>query len=520
MSAGFCVSLEKGYNREVFKVLFSLFFNMLASQVYQAVEAIGEGRSFVLDRGLYEFFQRGTLVEILSAEDYVLRTSQISRLPMVQQNIVQLGDQLARVRAEYDEADTKLGSWLHRQFTHRDKLFDEEGQKMKLRKAIDSTGARISGLEQEKERLHEVEESVKGYVDGNIGYARMIANDQNERRLEQLKARRDRLGQMTFSDFEQEAEAVGAAIDSYYKRFKSFYDHLVKEDGFDEESEVADFALALSAIDGDVETVSERADVINSYLYKKGHEGYDRLKAVALIAQQKGEIGQLRKDALGVFSRMIEAEHDDSCETWQDAANIIKIRGKNADEKYSRAEKVMEDLEEFNWQRDDESYLIAEVLAQKEGDASQVAREFDNLEEKLTEDHCVASGLAALILMNSAKPTEDKVTRFKQVLSEMPDSGWNDSTTYYPVAAALSLMPGCVQENVMWLDEITERLDEDDLGSNVTSRALHILQGGLRELSRNPRPEVRALYENIDVRDLSTDPALIMETQDDVSKDS
>ena len=77
---------------------------------------------------------------------------------------------------------------------------------------------------------------------------------------------------------------------------------------------------------------------------------------------------------------------------------------------------------------------------------------------------------------------------------EIDTYGWGRYNLFYPAAAALSVMPYTVEENVMWLDRIIKRLKEaglenenesrEGMRDGLTYRALDILMAAYKDQFR------------------------------------
>jgi hypothetical protein len=465
---------------------------MLADQVYQILNSVSLGNKVSIDRALCQSLHEKGLVYYMPSSDYSRKMDELKELPLAIQAIEHLNGTMAKNKEALAKISEQQGSKLYKAASYFKKQADvlaEEGKKTALEEEIEKETTMLGKVTSEKDRLEALTKEMEGYSGANEGYLKIT--DLGRKKAKLLAARVERLGSSTYDAFENEITIVGKAIDERYQRFMKFYSYLV-EQGFQKDNQVVQYALSLSCNEGTIEELYNRSGVINTYLYNNKWQSYERLRIVSMVSAQKGDIEKLKKHLEEIFLIMINDGHEKCYSTWAEAAGIMRIEGKSAAEKYRRFEDMRNALDARQWAKGKASTCyIAANLSQKKGDPENIAEEFRTLENKLVEkgrDDSVESGMAALVLLDGKGTLDERVDRFTLAFETMHKYGWKKERTYYAAAAIVSLMPGTVEENVLWLDEVTERLKADGYTHDITGRGLSIISGGFSQLLKQEVP--------------------------------
>jgi len=328
---------------------------------------------------------------------------------------------------------------------------------------------------------------------------------------------------MSYLQFAGELSDRITEIESHYSRFQSMRAH-IGELGFKADRWVTDYALSLSTLEGDIEEIAKRAQIISDYLYNKGLKSYRRLPIVSAVASQEGDIEGLRNQLQEIYRTILNDAHGDNYETWMDAATIMRIPGDDVTSKYSRFSAMGTALSQYGWEKNSAARcFIAAHLAQRDGDIDELASRFSELENALIADgvrKSRESGFAALALLDSSGAVSDKVARFNTALDGIKGIGLKAGRTSYELAAHLSRMPGPVRINALLLRDLIAQMKRDGFESNLAMGAFNILgqsspglipPGGAPvyvSLQEPRRSSSRSSYGSSDSFSLTDDPLM------------
>lgn len=467
---------------------------MDAKQAYRILDVLSKGKSPHLEDDSVSFLRENHLIQAITEKDYQKRHSDSRRLEIVARELEECRQNTERYRAKAASLRRKVDSGWHKLWTSAINELREKNELSAAEADFKSSSEKFGRTESEMKKLEQAVVDIDNYIKIPGGYARI--SKFGAEMTERLGRALPRLKDISYEKFDKEFWEVNQAIEKKYSRGLSFYSALVKE-GFSKYSEVVQFGLALSNMGGDFQEIYKRAMVINNYLYNQKWTSYERLPIVSAVAAQEGDIHKLKDAMVEMFLLLIEKGNSKGYATWSEAAACLKIKGSSAMEKFERYDRLQDALNERQWGRGTAATCyIASNLAQKEEDVVALAEQFRNLEKKIVErgrNDCIQSGIAALMLMDYEGTPDEKADRFNETFMAMCRYGWEKDTKYYAAAGIVSLVPWTVEENVKWLDDITERLKKEGY-SNVTDIALPIICGGFRQAFKETFKQIPDYY--------------------------
>lgn len=455
-----------------------------AVDVFSMLESIRTGGAVEVPDSFLRFFIDQGLLDHMSHEDFRLLEAE-SRLLTTQ--VSEDGEPLRSAIGKRNQLKKALFSVWHHLFIDKTTLVQEttecerlKGEIMRLKTAIEDANKRIE----------ELRARISGFQETPVGFVRFT--EKGSARDAQLLARLPRLGGISYGVIDAEIEKIDKSLNARYERYFAIYSKLV-EMGFEQpNTEVVDYAVALSTAEGAVEEVLERASVINNYLYENGWKSYDRLKIVASVVRQKGDIQELKAKLGEVFGVLVtKAGFSNGSRrgyyTWQVASQIIGISGGTAEDKHTRCLELVQALDKREWKAGTPiTNFIAAALAKMHGEPEELAENFRNFEKELVTAgiwDCRGSGIAALILMSRGGKKDAKIRRFIETFKQYDKSvSYRGKEEGYSEAARLSLMPGSFSENLLWIDMLIARFTKEGCRNNLRKRALSLMDNGWRDL--------------------------------------
>ena len=377
-------------------------------------------------------------------------------------------------------------------------------KRAKLR--LDKT-PRTSDLEQLRARIRKLEampdpEGYKPTLDGN--YVKLT--EKGEVLNAHLSGRLPELEDILLEDVESELEEFQSRMDAQYSRFIGMYNlmNYTKKEGSEQDfNDVIDCAVRLSTMEGPIPDIYERMRVINDYFIKnsRGFKGYQRLIPTAAITMQSGLIERLMEDVTKIYNAILY-NYSGNFQTWWLAAELMNLNRSDLKENIKRYFEVRNALAKTGWKKFGRhtSYMAVHLARRRsfaESSAEELAREHNSLKNRLVNSgrrYHQDTGTAALILMDGDGTLDERVDRFVEAYETMHSQGWDTHVNFYPVAAAITLLPGSVKENVLWLDRIVARLKKGgfaDKNQNweghkdgLTYRALPMLMAAYKDQFR------------------------------------
>lgn len=470
---------------------------MKANEAWRNMDALSRKDAASLRPEDFEELESRGFVGRMDAADYQAKQQEVGILPQLETELDDGAQEIEAKRKAFRSAIEQCRSCWHQLFTNSLDLKSERDRIFEQRRALSGLRKQRRGRSGRRDALKETEASLMPYVP--VGEAYYALQPEAKAVLTELRVRLGRVDGVLLDDIVREIEQLNAAIDARYERFSTMQ-ALLEEGGYKAgDPKVIQYALSLSGFDGDPNEVIARANVVNGFMYGNKWISYDRLAINAAVAVQNGDIEELRQQLEQIFIVMIEDGHARSYSTWSEAANIMKLPGGSVEEKYARFKAMDSSLSKRGWKsRSTACGYFAGHLAQKNGDVDKIASDFQACERILIEEgitDSVASGIAALILLNGQGANKTKAVRLVETLRMMGEYGLDHGEQSYGVAAAISLMPGTVEENVFQLQKMMQRLGADGYKQNLMGRAVALIGGGFRELCRQGVPVELSAYD-------------------------
>lgn len=469
---------------------------MLANKVYEALQALKEGKAPNIDLDSLRFLEERGLVSLMEISDYTSNKETAANLIAAQETVAKLNLVISKDQEVVDELKSKLSSRWQRTRSYM-KHFgssgvkDDQGRLNILEEEIREGTRIIEQKNAEIEALKGKQLDLEGYVDASQIYVRFKDNDDGL--LLSLKATTPRLGGVSYDDFKAELTKFNGAISERYGRFKKFYDFL-REKGFSEEHTTTQLAVLASHADRKPEEIYSEIKKIDNLMEQAFSEEYgygndpSRLVILALLLNTEGEKPKLVKELKSLFELALDNSNSNSWTTLFEQAICLKIPSNSTKEKFSRYNFMQHALDKKGWGYGSaESCYIAANLSRMEGDVLDIADEFRTLEKKLVEKgikDSVESGYAALMLMEASGTLDEKADRFIQAYNMMQSYSFVDHPEYYSTAAEISMMSGTIEENVQWLTGVTIKLQEEGFRIDLTNRALPIIHDSFEKLQK------------------------------------
>lgn len=337
-------------------------------------------------------------------------------------------------------------------------------------------------------------------IDGNY----VMLTEKGEAWLKCLSGRLDEFENSPMENFEREIDEFESKIDRYCTRSVEILE-LMASRGFGKHSQdVIDCAVRLATTEGTIQEAYNRMRNINDLLnndsqFHTGLKHYARLIPSAAVAMQPENIGMLKEELIETYKELVKMKYYVNSFEWWLASAAMELNRFNIEKNIERYEEVLAALAKKGW---------ANVSWDKKARhtqymAANLARGMDSPEEltkqlRIQQQRLVSTGrtkgkdldTSSLILLDSEASLEERTDRFVEAWEEMGNNAWARYTCFYPAAAALSVMPFSVEENVMWLGRIIRRLKEDGLENKnekregfkdgLTYKALDILMAAYR----------------------------------------
>lgn len=484
---------------------------MRVQDVHSALESVEKGER--PDQEQVEYLQDKGLVDVMPDEEYESQREVADEREVISEELKKYEDAKSFLDNRTDNLESRINSisgavkdilTLNR--SDRKNRYEKLSE---LQEMVEEDI--ISPAESEIEDKEALAAELDDYVDTGLGY--VDVSDEGEYWMREIEVREGQIDDTEFEEFSEDVESFYDRIDDRYERFLEMLE-LFEEDGFDEiDSRVTDAALSLSLVEGDLEEVYERAMKVNSWFYEHDWGSYDRLKVVSKLAAQEGDIDEIIEEFDEIYDEMLEDDHSANYRTLLEAAQLREAEGGSTEEKYERFRKIEQELEEQGWsERSAVTCHIASKLAQREGSPEELAEEHYEVDSATWDEfsESAETGVAALALMRGNADLEQQVARFEDTYDLMKDVGWNDRKEFYPAAAAASLMPGTVENNVHVLDRVTEKMKDDGF-KNVTRRAIPLVTGAYQDTLQEAfsEEEISRLREKETERDTLQDDILL-----------
>lgn len=294
------------------------------------------------------------------------------------------------------------------------------------------------------------------------------------------------------------------ALIGCFERLNETYEYLVNEAGFDEDLKVAELALTLSFLKGEPKETAERARVINDYLSNQGWTTYDRLRVVTSAAALPGSIEEIKKEISEIYELLLEDGHDSSCGTLGNAVLCIKIPGSDPEEKFDRMTKLATLLCSIGWDEEAEStYTVAAALACIPGKPRKIVKDFDALEDALLEfgfpEEDVETGFAAALMLQAEGTSKEKANLLDHTARTLFKYDWGKYTELIPIAALTSLMPDSMEENVFYLNQAWNLIDESSLKKLIEQHRSEIGESSSEDYTEDPDEDGEEMSYDEDV---------------------
>jgi hypothetical protein len=473
---------------------------MKANEAYNALESILNKDKIGLDQNIIKEFEEKGFVTVLSSSKYHSKKFDLSYLESHKNNITNYSEELNQYKDKKKNLSGKLDSKAYRFFAGKRKVGKKQNELTKTKNKIKRLEEDLSYSKDKKEKLEDLNKELGHYFMIQGEY--VAPTDLGKRKSKQLFARLSILDGVELNDALSEISQVEDSINSRYERFKEFYNALVEKD-FSKNSETVKFAIDLSGEEGDFEEVYKKVVKIDEGLEKtfKKKWGYGmdggRLKTVSTIMNLEGDPKNSVKELSELFKIANDQGHSNSYATLFEQAQCLEMPIKGSKAKWERFDTLGDALNERQWTKGSSATCyVAANLARRAGDVVEIAENFRNLEKKIIEkgrSDCIESGITSLILLDSKEDDETKTDKFNQAFEKIVEYGWSNYSSYYPAAAVISLMPGTVEENVQWLDDVTEMFKKDGISNDITNMALPIIEGGNRQgFTKDMAPSYRS----------------------------
>ncbi len=363
-------------------------------------------------------------------------------------------------------------TWFYQEMVSSAAKLDRIRKRLKKAPQNDELAENLRGKIKKLEAMPDPE-GYKPTLDGN--YVKL--SEKGELVNAHLLGRLPELEDLLLEDVESELDEFQSRIDAQYSRFIGIH-NLMKKDEFKQyHNDVIDCAVRLSTMEGHIPNIYERMIVINDNIYSKGIKTYHRLIPTAAVTMQPGLIERLQEGAIEAHQELIKKGYAKNFHTWWLAAEVMNIGRSELKENVERYDEVRTALEKKGWNRyNHHTVYMAVNLARRYGSAEELVREHQSLQLKLVErgkKKYNDLGTAALILMDGEGTLDERVDRFTEAFEVMHSNGWDTYVKFYPAAAAITLMPGPVEENVLWLDRIVARLKKGGFANKNVKREGH-----------------------------------------------
>lgn len=458
---------------------------MKCSLVHKALSAIetAEEEAYInLDHGLVSQLKEKGLLSAYSTWFYQEMVASAAKLEMTRKRLKETKEAANACNEPISSLEGKVNSSFRSLWWSPLEITEMEDE---LSETRDKYALKLRAAERLEEKIRKLEampdpEGYKPTFDGN--YVKL--SEKGKLLNAHLSGRLDELEDILLEDVEWELDEFQSQLDTQYSRFIGMYNLMVNAGFKKEHNDVIDCAVRLSTIEGTVQDVYGRMGAINDHIYEKGIKTYNRLIPSFAVTRQDGDIGMLKEELTETYNGLMKYQgYIKYFFPWWLASAVMELNRFEVERNIERYKEVLKALVNKGckgWEKWHHTRYMAVSLARRHDSAEDLAAELHMLKEKLVKSGRLDdnnTGTAALILMDYEGTLEERVDRFTEAFMAMHSNGWDKHSYFYPAAAAISLMPGSVEGNVLWLDNIVARLKNDGFADKNETKEGH--KGGL-----------------------------------------